>query len=109
MSARGLLEKGMGWRIGDGESKINIKYTRVSQLINHERGTWNDTTIREIEAEDQVQAILSIPLARTKLLDSRIWRLDRSGVYTVKSGYKSYDYLRKELLGFMGITTSKED
>ncbi|KAH1032516.1 hypothetical protein J1N35_044690 [Gossypium stocksii] len=75
MSAQGLLEKGIGWHIGDGS--VNI---------------CNDPWIPrpgdgQIRSEDQAQAILSIPLARTKLPNSSIWRLDESGVYTVKSGY----------------------
>lgn len=84
MSARGLFEKRMGWRVGDERSmniwndpwilgstdgrircqSIDIRYTLVSHLINHETGTWKRDVFKSITDEDQVQDILSILLAR---------------------------------------------
>lgn len=82
---RGLIERGMGWRIGgvvvniwndswiprprDGRincQNININYTIVNQLINLEHCTWKEDIIRAITDEDQASSILNIPLAKSK-------------------------------------------
>lgn len=44
--------------------------------------------LREITYETQVQTIISILRAGVALPDSRIWRMEGPGIYTVKSGYK---------------------
>ncbi|MBA0618653.1 hypothetical protein Godav_027966 [Gossypium davidsonii] len=54
----------------------------------HENGTWDDTVICEIAMEDQVQAILFIPLAKSPIPDTKIWRLEGSSMYIMKSDYK---------------------
>lgn len=50
--------------------------------------TWDDTVICKIATEDQVQAILFIPLAKSPIPDTKIWRLEGSSMYIMKSDYK---------------------
>lgn len=75
----------------DGRIKcqnINIKYSTVSHLINSENGTWNTSAINKIVEEDQAKVILSIPLVKSPLPDKKIWRLEGSGAYFMKTGYR---------------------
>ncbi|TYH80252.1 hypothetical protein ES332_D03G120200v1 [Gossypium tomentosum] len=108
LGARYILEEGMGWRIGNGESvniwndkwlsgpgngkiecqNIDIRYTRISDLINKEENTWNQEVICTLFGEKQWQDIASIPLVSSRLQDTLVWRGDNSRVYTEKSGYR---------------------
>ncbi|KAL4361897.1 hypothetical protein GQ457_04G006420 [Hibiscus cannabinus] len=67
-SSKGLIIKGMGWRIGSGQ-RINI---------------WSDSWLPDPHGEQ----VCSIPLSKTDLDDEIVWRYDGSGLYNVKSGYK---------------------
>lgn len=68
-------------------SVIDIRYTLVSQLINHETGTWKVGVIKSLTNEDQVRDILSITLARFPLSNATIWRMEGSRLYIMKSAY----------------------
>ncbi|TXG59086.1 hypothetical protein EZV62_016915 [Acer yangbiense] len=43
---------------------------------------------KDVFAEEDVAAILSIPIGRDQVLDSIQWHFDPTGSYTVKSGYR---------------------
>ncbi|GMI66103.1 hypothetical protein HRI_000279600 [Hibiscus trionum] len=105
---RGLLEKGYGWRIGDGKSvniwtdpwlldtatgrlhvlNSNPSYSKVSELINSTSNSWNRDIINSIFNPAQASSILSIQLPHYSREDLIIWRADKSGMYSVRSGYK---------------------
>lgn len=66
--ARSVLERGLGWRIGDGKSiniwtdpwlpgtvdgrircnSIHICYTLVANFLDKDCGTWNEVVVREV-------------------------------------------------------------
>lgn len=82
-SAKWLLEKGMGWRVGSG-TQIQIWNDAwvpcsVDYKIQNPGSTFH---------QDNIVRILCIPLPLEKELDKFIWRREASGVYTVRSGYK---------------------
>ncbi|KAA3461389.1 reverse transcriptase [Gossypium australe] len=105
--ARQLLEEGIGWRIGNGNAvniwndawlpglgngrvqgqNIDIRYSKVLDLIDKETTTWKQDTIQALFGEEQLESILLIPLARSEPKDVLIWRGDNTWVYIVKSGY----------------------
>ncbi|KAL4273917.1 hypothetical protein GQ457_13G010390 [Hibiscus cannabinus] len=107
-SARGLLEHGLGWRVGDGQSidiwseawitgtssgrvessVTNGQFFRVVDLIETSTHTWNEDLIRSIFSNQEALNILRIPLPHRSIPDFRIWRGDRSGLYSVRSGYR---------------------
>ncbi|KAL4272913.1 hypothetical protein GQ457_13G017030 [Hibiscus cannabinus] len=107
-SAKGLLEKGLGWRIGTGrdvsiwndswlldkgdgrirDHAIDIQYTRVVDLINPTRNEWNSALVKSIFTPSVAQKILCIPLAKTETDDMLVWRYEGNGHYTPKSGYR---------------------
>ncbi|KAL4311864.1 hypothetical protein GQ457_01G034310 [Hibiscus cannabinus] len=95
-SAKGLLEKGLGWRIGTGrdvsiwndswllvkgdgrirDHAIDIQYTRVVDLINPTSNEWNSSLVKSIFTPSVVQQILCIPLAKTETNDMLVWRYE---------------------------------
>ncbi|KAL4284008.1 hypothetical protein GQ457_16G028620 [Hibiscus cannabinus] len=120
-SAKGLLEKGLGWRIGTGrdvsiwndswlldkgdgrirDHAIDIQYTRVVDLINPTSNEWNSALVKSIFTPSVAQQILCIPLSKTETDDMLVWRYEGNGHYTPKSGYR---LLRDEAsMEFRGI------
>lgn len=74
------------------------------------KGTWNEDPAQEITDAIQFDAIPSISLSSLQILDIRIWRVDSTRVYTVKSGYRllTQSKLPKQntLNDSIGITTT---
>ncbi|KAL4312649.1 hypothetical protein GQ457_01G024910 [Hibiscus cannabinus] len=106
-SARGLLEQGIGWRVGTGQSisvwndawlpghgngrlnlHVNFRFPKVSDLIVPETNCWNIDLLQSLFPQSLVNRICCIPLAKSKPEDVLIWRCDNSGIYSPKSGYK---------------------
>ncbi|KAL4385050.1 hypothetical protein GQ457_15G008960 [Hibiscus cannabinus] len=106
-SARGLLESGIGWKVGTGHDisvwndawlpgrgsgrlnlPIDIRFPRVSDLICSESNTWNHGLLQSIFPHDIADRIGCIPLARSKPCDELIWRCENTGIYSPKSGYR---------------------
>ncbi|KAL5575992.1 hypothetical protein UlMin_017691 [Ulmus minor] len=80
-----------GWLPRDGVFKISSprvleKFDKVSSLITAS-GSWDSNLIRASFHPDEAEAILSLPLPRRKIPDSFLWHYDKSGHYTVRSGY----------------------
>ncbi|KAK8976633.1 hypothetical protein V6N11_057233 [Hibiscus sabdariffa] len=76
---------------GDGRVRtqgIDIYHTTVADLIDQSEKVWKLDILRELFEEDQVERICSIPITRGTYVDDIIWRLEGSGCYTVKSGYR---------------------
>ncbi|KAL1073250.1 hypothetical protein V6Z11_D11G209000 [Gossypium hirsutum] len=106
--ARKLIEAGMGWRIGNGMAmniwndvwvpslgdgklqfqNIDIRYTTVSDLINVDTFTWNCDAIWELFGGNQLKLFMSIPLVSDVHTNKLVWSGDKTGEYTVRSGYK---------------------
>ncbi|KAL5543272.1 hypothetical protein UlMin_010982 [Ulmus minor] len=80
-----------GWLPRDGVFKISSprvlgNFEKVSSLITAS-GAWDSNLIRTSFHPDEAEAILSLPLPRRKVPDSFLWHYDKSGHYTVRSGY----------------------
>ncbi|KAH1129314.1 hypothetical protein J1N35_000692 [Gossypium stocksii] len=96
--ARQLLMEGMGWRIGNVESvniwndkwlprpgigsimcqNIDIRYSKVANLINKETNTWKHEVLNTLYGKEQVKAIVSIPLVSSSMPDVPVWRGDNT-------------------------------
>ena len=80
-----------GWLPRDGVFKISSprvlgEFAKVSSLITAS-GSWDSNLIRTSFHPDETEAILSLPLPRRNVLDTYLWHYDKSGHYTVRSGY----------------------
>ena len=108
ISGQVALEQGFK-RVGDGES-ISIWTDRwipntatlkpmgrigddpihhVSQLIDHDNGTWDVDLVRRNFLSPDADAILNIPLRSAGGEDYLAWDLERSVVYSVKTAYRA--------------------
>ncbi|KAL5548776.1 hypothetical protein UlMin_004007 [Ulmus minor] len=79
------------WLPRDGVFKISSprvlgNFDKVSSLISAS-GSWDTTLIRASFHMDEADAILSLPLPRRTTPDNLLWHYDKSGHYTVHSGY----------------------
>ncbi|OMO94917.1 reverse transcriptase [Corchorus capsularis] len=61
----------------------------VHEIMDKNEGTWKLEGIKQWISEEEQEAILSIPVHEGGEHDKRIWPHDKSGVYSVKSGYAS--------------------
>lgn len=51
-------------------------------------GSWKQEEIHSLFGEEQMQKIVSIPLASNEPEDVLVWREDKSGIYTAKTSYR---------------------
>ncbi|KAL2895927.1 hypothetical protein RDABS01_000461 [Bienertia sinuspersici] len=107
-NAKSLLKEGMIWRVGNG-SNINVwtdswiqgdlggyvlgqndsrsPNMRVIDLMDAYSGKWNSELIKNIFSAEDCKRILATPLSSSNIADSRYWWPNKSGEYTVRSGY----------------------
>ncbi|KAK5770921.1 hypothetical protein PVK06_047081 [Gossypium arboreum] len=105
--AKGFLGLGLKLRIGSGtevsiwhdywlpgndqrlistEKVVGLNW--VSDLILLNPNRWNSDIIYSNFAKEEVDKIVSIPIPTTRQSDKVVWFNDKSGTYSVKSGYK---------------------
>ncbi|KAA3453673.1 reverse transcriptase [Gossypium australe] len=107
-AARGLLDKGMCWRVGKGDKisiwndlwilgkeadrvpnqVINEDIKLVSYLIDANNRRWKSELIRNTFARDTAEKILQIPLAELAHEDLQVWRGELTGEFSVRNAYK---------------------
>ena len=68
--------------------------TGVSELIDRDRGLWNVDMVRHHFIAPEADAILNIPLRAGGGDDLWAWTAEKSGIYTMKSVYRSHDFER---------------
>uniref|UniRef100_A0A0A8Z8E5 Reverse transcriptase zinc-binding domain-containing protein n=1 Tax=Arundo donax TaxID=35708 RepID=A0A0A8Z8E5_ARUDO len=115
----GLAKKGVIWRVGDG-SKIKIwrhswiprpvflklagrrrpcRLRWVSQLIDENARSWNESMLRRFFHSHDVVEILKIKLPWRQRDDFVAWHFEKSGFFSVRSAsvlVSSYAILTKE-------------
>ncbi|KAF7822570.1 reverse transcriptase [Senna tora] len=107
LEGREVLLEGLCWRVGNGDSISfwndpwvkDLKDFKISSLSTNETqrnmkvsdfivgGLWDIAKLRSVVSEEEVQAVLKIPLARSGCADKLVWSKTRCGSYVVKSGY----------------------
>ncbi|KAL8153365.1 LOW QUALITY PROTEIN: hypothetical protein V2J09_011125 [Rumex salicifolius] len=110
--ARSFLEKGLGWRVGDGtsirvwrdrwirENNSREPITkappaqsdmRVSKLIDQHTRSWKADLVIELFLPFEARRVKSIPLSCLRCPDKKIWFLEKYDEYTVKSAYHLFN------------------
>lgn len=122
MWGKDLLSKGIRYRIGNGKltkmfldpwipKEITFKPTctnpessnlKVADFILPS-GCWDSQKLKDNVLSPDYEAIRSIPINKN-LEDKLIWHYDKTGSYTVKSGYKLFSNLKRE-----GISSSSNN
>ncbi|XP_021631810.1 uncharacterized protein LOC110629204 [Manihot esculenta] len=109
--------KGIRWHVGNGENifckediwvpllfpdKPRLKeghatdITRVVQLINPSTKLWDATILSQNFKPADVEKIKAIPLSIFAREDRLVWHFEKSGIYSVRSGYwKAKDLSRR--------------
>lgn len=106
MWSKEVLNLGIIWKVGDGKSinarrdpwipalssgKItsNVRYdsnTTINNLTT-EHLSWDVNVLNDRFLPYEVEAIRRVPIAGIEHSDSRYWRWDKKGIYSVKSDY----------------------
>ncbi|CAN6554430.1 unnamed protein product [Malus baccata var. baccata] len=60
---------------------------RVNSLICNGSGDWEVDFLKPFVVDDEIKAILEIPLGDPTLKDRLVWPFEKKGAYSVKSGY----------------------
>jgi hypothetical protein len=118
--ARKVLEDGLLWRVGNGESikiwsdkwlsssfshKVHTPIrgldgnARVSDIIDSGTGWWNISLIRSIFDPGEADLICGIPLSPLRNLDKLIWQGTSHGFFIVKSAYHAEKQRRSSAEG----------
>jgi ribonuclease HI len=109
VAGREALQQGLIKRIGDGVS-VSVwrdkwipgcrtlqpsahigtdEIALVSDLIDHDTGSWKVDKVRTNFMAPEADAILNIPLRRGGGEDFWAWSLEKKGIYSVKSAYRA--------------------
>ena len=112
-----VLKSGYCWKVGNG---FSIKVLRdrwipnhptnsiihsandgmedllVSDLIDQDLHWWRSDYIINLFQREDAEAICKIPLSRRYVVDSIVWVHNKSGRFTVKSGYKVAEEILRE-------------
>lgn len=105
---RALLNRGIKKRIGNGvdtsmfndpwlSKELTFKPICINRDMSNSKvadfllptGNWDEQKLRESVLDTDCELIRGIPTNKN-LKDKLIWHYDRTGVYTVKSGYKLF-------------------
>lgn len=110
MSAQGVVEKGIRWRVGNGKSiqigkdswlpsksssrvlsPLSDSWARekVSCLIDEDLGCWNSILVRQLFCPKEADVVLGIPLSLRLPVDRIVWRGTKNGNFSVNSAYHS--------------------
>lgn len=60
----------------------------VADLIDHASGCWKEDVVGECLLPFEAQDVMSFPLPSIAFEDELVWSYEKSGEYSVKSGYK---------------------
>lgn len=74
----------------------------VAELIDQPFGQWKEDLVREWLLPFEAKEVLSMPLSSIPFDDTYVWSYDKSGEYTVKSGYNFITFYKGAMEGECG-------
>ncbi|XP_042958006.1 uncharacterized protein LOC122293492 [Carya illinoinensis] len=129
-SARNLLKEGLRWRVGDGKEikiwgskwvpspisyavqspvKLLKEDAKVEELINVQKGEWDEAKIRAIFVPEEAEKILSVPLSSRGTKDKLIWGPSKKGIFSIRSAYFLLLELRERNQGECSVEERNDD
>jgi hypothetical protein len=120
MKARDVLDRGLIWRVGNGESirlwgdkwligspPFKVQFTvldrdltmRVCDLIDRDTGWWKVDVIRESFLSSDAEAICNLTINPLGTLDKLVWLGTASGCFLVRSAYHQEMAVRAQSRG----------
>ncbi|KAK2649870.1 hypothetical protein Ddye_017359 [Dipteronia dyeriana] len=90
------MERRFGFMVIDGFQEVmfhslyhpqHMDGNNTVDQLKLTNGDWNIQKIKRIFVQSDVDGILQIPAGIGNLEDKRVWSHDKSGIFTVKSGY----------------------
>lgn len=125
-ACRWVIEKGCKWIVGDGKSiriwgdpwlsrppsfkvisprREDSGLENVADLIDPISGLWKEEVVREHFLDFEAGEVLEMPLASIALDDAYVWNYEKSGIYTVRSGYKFIRFYKNVVNGEVGASS----
>ncbi|CAL1408125.1 unnamed protein product [Linum trigynum] len=71
-------------------SHLGLEPSKVSDWIDRDSRSWKMDAIQNLVPDEIAQAIARVPIGPCTAKDSWIWRLTKSGGYSVKSAYRMF-------------------
>jgi hypothetical protein len=117
LSAKDVMDKGAGWRVGNGSSikiwkdswlpnQANFKVwspvkdlpedSLVECLIDPHTRQWKRDTINSCFSGHESKQIISIPISQSLPPDKYIWHCEKDGEYSVRSAYHLLQELKSK-------------
>ena len=106
MWGKELIELGSRWRVGNGWSISIYKDRWIPRLstfkimtfsilgdkapvsvLKLRDGSWNVDVVKGSFSREEANAILGLPCSNVELEDSLLWQFEKSGNYSMRSGY----------------------
>lgn len=110
LGSKEIIKRGSRRRIGDGESTDvwripwlpcvhngyittimphELENVQVANLMTENKAQWDDEILMDIFNDKDIELIKRIPVSRNMQQDSWYWVMEQSGLFTVKSYYRS--------------------
>jgi hypothetical protein len=126
MHGRELLREGLIWRIGDGK-KVDVwtdnwiprdglmrplghypgrEISRVDEILLDGGQGWNESKLREVLFDADVDDILKIPVGSAGTEDYLAWNYTKNGVFSVRSAYHLKMHLNSVRAGSASSSTN---
>ena len=65
-----------------------VRHWNVAELLCRELGEWNCDKVNQALWQVDMDVLASVPIGLFNRADTLVWHHDRSGVYSVRSGYR---------------------
>jgi hypothetical protein len=129
LHGRDLLKEGLVWRVGDGKKidvwadnwipragrmkplghKPGMEISKVEEVLLDGGQGWNESRLREVFFDGDVDDILKIPVGRAGTEDYLAWNYTKNGIFSVQSAYHLKMHLNSARAGSTSSSSSLED
>jgi hypothetical protein len=129
LHGRDLLKEGLVWHVGDGKKidvwadnwipragsikplghKPRMEIRRVEEALLDAGQGWNESRLREVFFDGDIEDILKIPVGRAGTEDYLAWNYTKNGIFSVRSAYHLKMHLNSARSGAASSSSNIED